>query len=140
MRVWSRRVASVLCGVAVGAALGSVARADAGRPIGWRQDVTLPDTNAIPPAMVDAGRKLFHGHGTCFACHGTNLEGGPIAPTLKPHAWKDATGGSLAAIYLVIDHGVKGTAMVSHPGHISDADIVSVAAYIWSVGHRGVKP
>lgn len=100
----------------------------------------LPDTNAIPPAMIDAGRKLFHGHGTCFACHGTSLEGGPIAPALKPHAWKDATGGGMQAIFDVIDHGVKGTAMVAHPGHISDADIVSIAAYIWSVGHRGMKP
>ena len=122
----------------VGAAAMAVA-ADVG-PQAAPHEVALPDTNAIAPATIDAGRKLFHGRGTCFACHGTNLEGGPIAPTLKPHPWKDATGGTLAAIFAVIDHGVKGTAMVSHPGHVSDADIVAIAAYIWSVGHRGTNP
>ena len=100
----------------------------------------LPDTSAITADMVDAGRSVFHGQGTCFACHGANLEGGPIAPTLKPHAWKDAKGGELGAIYYVITHGVSGTAMVSHPGGISDADAAHAAEYIWSVGHRGAKP
>ncbi|MEP6990460.1 MAG: cytochrome c [bacterium] len=100
----------------------------------------LPDTNAITPEMVNGGRDVFRGPGTCFACHGTKLEGGPIAPTLKPHAWKDAKEGTLAAIFQVVTHGVKGTAMVSHPGGISDADAVRVATYVWSVGHRGAKP
>lgn len=109
-----------------------------GRPV--VQQVALPDTNAIPPAMVNAGRKIFHGRGSCLACHGMNLEGGPIAPTLKEHSWKDAKNGDLAAIYYVVTHGVKGTAMVSHPGGISDDDAVNVASYVWSVGHRGTKP
>ena len=100
----------------------------------------LPDTSAIPPEMVSAGRRIFHGQGTCFACHGMNLEGGPIAPTLKPHAWKDAMGGELSAIYYVDTHGVRGTVMVAHPGGISDADAVRVAVYIWSVDHDRAKP
>ncbi|HEX7545380.1 MAG TPA: hypothetical protein VF368_01550, partial [Gemmatimonadaceae bacterium] len=33
------------------------------------------DTSKITPAMVDAGRAIFHGKGTCFACHGMQLEG-----------------------------------------------------------------
>ena len=102
--------------------------------------LVVPDTTASPPAMIDAGRKIFHGRGTCFACHGMNLEGGPIAPTLKEHSWKDAKNGDLGAIYHVVTHGVTGTAMVSHPGGIADADAVNVAAYVWSVGHRGTKP
>ena len=100
----------------------------------------LPDTNAIPPEMVSAGRRIFHGQGTCFACHGMNLEGGPVAPTLKPHAWKDAMGGELSAIHFVDTHGVRGTVMVAHTGGISDADAVRVAAYIWSVDHGRAKP
>jgi mono/diheme cytochrome c family protein len=111
-----------------------------GRQASGTQEAALPDTNAITPDMVDAGRRIFHGQGSCFACHGPNLEGGPIAPTLKPHAWKDAKGGDLRAIYGVITHGVSGTAMVSHPGGIGDADAAHAAEYIWSVGHRGAKP
>lgn len=123
----------------LGVALSVVTFATAHRPPAVHQE-TVPDTNAITPEMVSAGRKVFHGQGTCFACHGPNLEGGPIAPTLKAHSWKDAKGGDLGAIFYVVTHGVNGTAMVSHPGGISDADAVRVATYIWSVGHRGVKP
>ena len=107
-------------------------------PVG--QSAVLPDTNAISPDMVESGRRLFHGRGTCSACHGMRLEGGPIAPPLTAHAWRDATGGELAAIFYIDTHGVRGTVMVSHPGGISDADAVRVAAYIWSVGHGRVKP
>ncbi len=104
------------------------------------QPRALPDTGAITPEMINAGRAIFHGRGTCFACHGQNLEGGPVAPTLKPHQWKDAKGGEYDAIYYVVTHGVTGTVMVSHPGGISDADAQRVAAYIWAIGHRGEKP
>ena len=47
-------------------------------------------------------------------CHGSNLEGTPIAPTLQAHDWKDAKGGTYAAIVGVVTTGVTGTAMVSH--------------------------
>ncbi len=122
----------------LGFAVGVMASAAAGRPSAMQS--ALPDTSAITPDMVNAGRRIFHGPGTCFACHGMRLEGGPIAPTLKPHAWKDAKGGELSAIYYIITHGVQGTVMVSHPGGISDADAGRVASYIWSVDHRGAKP
>jgi mono/diheme cytochrome c family protein len=90
--------------------------------------------------MVAAGRRIFHGKGGCSACHGMNLEGGPVAPTLKQHSWKDAKDGELGAIFYVDTHGVTGTVMVAHPGGISDAEATNVAAYIWSVSHRGTKP
>lgn len=99
-----------------------------------------PDTNAITPAMVDLGRAIFHGKGTCFACHGGQLEGSQIAPTLKAHAWRDAKNGQLDEIFRVATHGVSGTVMVAFPGGISAAEARSVASYIWSVNNRGVKP
>lgn len=104
------------------------------------QAPTLPDTNAIPPDMVIQGRKVFHSKGMCLACHGSQLEGGPIAPTLKAHAWRDAKDGDLSAIYNVVTKGVRGTVMSPRPGGISDPETVAVAAYIWSVSHRGAKP
>ncbi len=80
------------------------------------QGPTQPDTSAITPAMVDLGRAIFHGQGTCFACHGQKLEGSQIAPTLMPHAWRDAKNGEFAAIYYVATHGVPSTLMVAYPG------------------------
>jgi len=98
------------------------------------------DTAAITPAMVAAGRAVFHGKGTCFACHGMQLEGTQVAPTLKAHAWKDAKGGDLKEIFRIVTHGVPSTVMVAFPGGISKADATNVASYIWSVGHGRTKP
>ena len=99
-----------------------------------------PDTAKITPAMVDAGRAIFHGKGTCFACHGMNLEGTQVAPTLKAHAWRDAKNGEFAAIFSVATHGVPGTLMVAFPGGISRTEALDVASYVWSVGHGRAKP
>ena len=99
----------------------------------------VPDTSAVTPEAIDAGRRVFRGVGGCVVCHGAQLEGG-IAPTLRPHAWRDAKGGAFDEIYRVVTHGVPGTLMVAHPGGISDSTALRVAAYVWAVGHRGVKP
>ncbi|HET7458293.1 MAG TPA: cytochrome c [Gemmatimonadaceae bacterium] len=99
-----------------------------------------PDTSAITPAMIDQGRSIFHGGGTCHSCHGDRLEGTPIAPTLREHKWRDAANGSFGEIHHVVTSGVGGTAMVAHPGNISDQQAMAVAAYIWAVNHRGAKP
>lgn len=101
---------------------------------------TQPDTSAITPEMVELGRAIFHGQGTCFACHGQNLEGSQIAPTLMPHAWRDAKNGDFANIYYVATHGVPSTLMVAFPGGISREQARAVAAYVWSVSTRKVKP
>lgn len=98
------------------------------------------DTSKITPAMVDAGRAIFHGKGTCFACHGMQLEGTQVAPTLKKHAWRDAKNGEYAAIFYVATHGVPGTLMVAFPGGISRDEVLKVAAYVWSVGQGRAKP
>lgn len=90
-------------------------------------------------AAISAGRLVFHGQGTCAVCHGQKLEGG-VGPTLKAHAWKDAKGGDEPAIYAVVTHGVPNTAMVSHPGGISDAQAVQVATYVWAVSHGKATP
>ena len=105
-----------------------------------RQGPVQPDTSAITPATVDLGRAIFHGKGTCFACHGQKLEGSQIAPTLMPHAWRDAKNGEFAAIYHVATHGVPSTLMVAYPGGISPAEAMAVASYVWSVGKGKVKP
>lgn len=117
----------------VGAARGSSAR----NAVSTRQQ---PDSTAITPALIDAGRAIFHGKGTCFACHGAQLEGTQVAPTLKKHAWRDAKNGELANIFFVATHGVPGTIMVAFPGGISKTEAVAVVSYVWSVGQGKVKP
>ena len=105
-----------------------------------QQSMAQPDTSAVTPATVDLGRAIFHGKGTCFACHGQKLEGSQMAPTLMPHAWRDAKNGEFAAIYYVATHGVPSTLMVARPGGITPAEALAVASYVWSVGKGKVKP
>lgn len=100
----------------------------------------LPDSSAITPQMVERGRAVFRSQGQCFVCHGEHLEGSPIAPMLRAHPWKDAAGGTLPEIYRVITHGVTNTAMVAHPGGVSDENAALVAVYVWSVSHGHAKP
>ena len=100
----------------------------------------VPDTAAITPAMVELGRAIFHGKGSCFACHGAALEGTQVAPTLKTHAWRDAKKGEYAAIFGIITKGVSGTVMVAFPGGISKSEALSVASYVWEVGQLKAKP
>ncbi|HEV2291331.1 MAG TPA: cytochrome c [Gemmatimonadales bacterium] len=88
---------------------------------------------------ISAGRDVFHGEGNCFVCHGAELEGGPIAPTLRAHQWRNGDG-SFDMIFHVVTTGVPNTAMVSHPGGISDAEARQVAAYVWAVSHGKAKP
>lgn len=99
-----------------------------------------PDTNAITPAAVDVGRAIFHGKGTCFACHGAHLEGTQVAPTLKAHAWRDAKNGEFSEIFRVVTHGVTSTVMVPFPGGISRTEALDVASYIWSLNNRKATP
>ena len=101
---------------------------------------TPPDTSAITPQMVDLGRAIFHGQGTCFACHGQKLEGSQIAPTLMPHAWRDAKNGEFPNIFYVATHGVPSTLMVAYPGGISREQALAVASYVWSVSTGKAKP
>ena len=82
--------------------------------VAFRQPPQQPDTANITPAMVELGRAIFHGQGTCFACHGGKLEGTQIAPTLKQHAWRDAKNGEFANIFYVATHGVPSTLMVAY--------------------------
>ena len=98
----------------------------------------LRDSVATRQKLIAAGREVFHGEGTCFACHGAKLEGTAIAPTLRAHKWRNGDG-SLEMILRVVHTGVPNTAMVAHPGNINENEIQQVAAYVWAVS-RGATP
>lgn len=109
--------------------------------VGQQADTTraFRDSVAAAQKAIDAGRQIFHGRGTCFGCHGAKLEGTAIAPTLRAHKWRNGDG-SLEMILRVVDNGVPGTAMISHPGGISEAEVHLVAAYVFAVSHGAASP
>jgi mono/diheme cytochrome c family protein len=97
------------------------------------------DTAAATDEVVDAGRKIFHGKGTCHACHGDQLQGGPVAPSLRGPKWRHIDG-SFEAILQRVRGGYPGTVMVSRPGGIDDAQTIQVATYVWAVSQGKTKP
>jgi len=91
----------------------------------------LPDS----PEIVEKGKALFEGKGTCFNCHGIHGDGnGPAAAQLNPSPrnfqhhgfWRHRTEGE---IFWVIKHGSPGTAMVGFGQVLSDDEIWSVLQY-----------
>ena len=97
------------------------------------------DSVAERQEEIAAGRKVFQGKGSCFACHGAKLEGTAIAPTLRSHKWRNGDG-SLDMILRVLHNGVRNTAMVGRPGNISARELIQVATYVWAVSRGAVKP
>ena len=102
-------------------------------------DQTPADTAVVTNEMTDAGRKIFHGPGTCYACHGSKLQGGPVAPSLTGPQWRNGDG-SFDMILHVVRGGVAGTIMVSHPGGINEVQTIQVATYVYAASHGLVKP
>jgi mono/diheme cytochrome c family protein len=97
------------------------------------------DSPVLSDQVIDAGRTIFHGPGTCHACHGDDLSGGAIAPSLRGPKWRHVDG-SFKSILERVRQGKDGTLMVGHPGDISDAEAVQAATYVWAVSQGKAKP
>ncbi|HEU4697857.1 MAG TPA: cytochrome c [Gemmatimonadales bacterium] len=127
---WLRRAAgglALLLAAAASAPPHAAAQAPAGAP------------PALDPAVVDSGRAIFHGVGTCHACHGDALQGGPVAPSLRGPQWRHIDG-TYPAILDRVQHGRSGTLMIAYPGDINDTQAVQVATYVWAVSQGKAVP
>lgn len=114
-------------------------RAAAAQVVDTTKRSAAPDSLLMTPAVIDAGRKIFHGRGTCSGCHGDKLQGGPIAPALVGPKWRHIDG-TFEAMIDRIDNGLAGTLMVPHPGGITESQIFMVATYIYAVSHGHAQP
>jgi mono/diheme cytochrome c family protein len=94
----------------------------------------------VTQAMVDEGKTLFHGAGTCYTCHGQNGVGVTgLGPNLGDAEWLHSDG-SYDAIVAQIHKGVptaeskSGIMMPPKGGSaITDDQVKAVAAYVWSL-------
>ena len=87
------------------------------------------------PDILEKGKAIYEGKGTCVNCHGMRGRGdGPGAVSLNPpprvfksHGfWKHRTEGE---IFWVIKHGSSGTGMIPFGGLLSDEEIWTVMQY-----------
>lgn len=91
----------------------------------------LPET----PEVVEQGKAIYEGKGTCANCHGVTGRGdGPGGVALDPpprnfrhHGmWRHRTEGEL---FWVIKYGSPGTGMIPFGGLLSDEEIWAVLRY-----------
>lgn len=91
----------------------------------------LPDS----PDMVEKGKAIYEGKGTCVNCHGKMGRGdGPGGLSLNPSPrnfrhhgmWRHRTAGE---IFWVIKNGSPGTGMIPFGGLLTDEEIWTVMQY-----------
>lgn len=101
-----------------------------------RRAVQLPD--GVTEDMVTQGEQIYGGPGNCFACHGPNGAGTPLAPAVNDPNWLHIDG-SFDAIAGIITAGVP--TPQQHPApmparggsQITDEQVRQVAAYLFSI-------
>lgn len=117
-------------------ASNSAARAPGRQRTDIVRDTARPE---ITGDMVEAGRQIYRDKGACFSCHGRDLEGGPVAPSLTDDQWRNGAG-TFQDILETVRNGVDGTAMSAYPAGISDEMARTVAVYVWAVSQGRAEP
>lgn len=102
---------------------------DAGSQLGEAGLLKLASDNSI----LAKGKEIFVAK--CVACHGANAEG-LIGPNLTDQYW--IHGGKITDIKHIVRVGVLEKGMLAWQTLMSDDEINSVVAYIWSI--RGSHP
>jgi cytochrome c oxidase cbb3-type subunit 3 len=88
---------------------------------------------AFALAVADGGA-VFKGH--CTGCHGSDGKGKSAIGTPDFTSPKTLSGLSDADVVETITNGRKGTIMPAWKGKLSDEEIMAVAAYVRSLGHK----
>ena len=145
------RWAPLVAGVALGACRTGGASASAPAPAttasasGRAGRADSPGDARITPQLIARGDTIFHAS-TCTDCHGRRAKGSPHGPDLTSGHFVQ-TDGSYEAIVKVITTGVPVDSIVDPtfpepmPARggtqpLSDEQIRSLAAYVYSLGHR----
>lgn len=110
---------------------------------GTRVAVPGFEASACPPVttvLVSQGYRIFHSAGNCFACHGKNAKGSPLAPDLTDQTWLN-TDGSYAGIATLVNTGVAQPKNFPNPMpagggvHLERDQVCALAAYVYSLSH-----
>lgn len=96
-------------------------------------------------AAQSNGKAIFEGKGMCFACHGKDAKGTPLAPDLTDAEWLNVDG-TLPAIIALVEKGVPKP--VKHPApmppmggaKLNRQEIEAVAAYVKELSKPAERP
>ena len=136
----SHRIAMAAC-VGAAAACHQTPAAESApppAPVEYRATIAQPDTVSEQDVLTE-GRKVYHGQGLCYGCHGGRLQGGPVAPPLAGPG-RNVADTSFAYILHIIRAGEPHSPMVSNQGGIDEGQMVQVANYVWAVSNGKSVP
>ena len=122
------------------AVAGALAAALGAMPAVSRATATSPVPVTVMAQDTAGGKAIFTGKGNCFACHGPDAKGTPLAPDLTDAKWINIDG-SLAAIVQLVKTGVAQPK--EHPAPmpamggatLTDKELQAVASYVYSLSH-----
>ena len=88
----------------------------------------------VPADAAERGNRIYHTRGACWDCHGQDAKGDNSvgSPNLTDRAWLYGDGDP-AGIFRSIADGHAGRCP-SQANHLSAAEILEAAAYVWSLG------
>lgn len=120
------------------------------RMMGGGSPEDAPDAAATPASapgcpdidqdLVDRGKEVYTGAGSCFTCHGGDATGGQLGPDLTDDRWLNVDG-SYGSVAGVIQTGVSEPQQFPAPmppmggAGLSQGQVCAVAAYIYSLSH-----
>jgi cytochrome c oxidase cbb3-type subunit III len=105
-------------------------------------EADIADVTLVLVSDSASGDTIFNRRGTCFTCHGQHGAGLPnLGPDLRDASWLHGDG-SFRSILRVIRNGVavpraSPIGMPSFEGRLSTPQMYQVAAYVFSLSHRG---
>jgi mono/diheme cytochrome c family protein len=115
----------------------------AGRLLGQEPQQPPPE---VTDSSVAHGRRVFHGVGGCWACHGMEAVGTDSGPPLAQGIWMHGAD-TWRAIRSRVLHGIpkdQSTRDMPMPirgvNGLTDADVDAVVAYVWVVSHQAIRP
>lgn len=128
----------------------STPAASAPAPAGGPAEMAAAPSNGLPAgvtaAMVAAGDSLFNAPRSCNGCHGKGGVNGRNGPNLTTGKYEHIDGSYASIVRIVtggipkdsIKHAEHRFPMRPRGGHdYTDEQIANLAAYVWTLGHRG---
>jgi mono/diheme cytochrome c family protein len=133
------------------AVVAAVAACKPAATVGSPGTTAAPMANSAPAtpagvtsASIAEGKTLFEtASSNCSRCHGMDARGGTRGPNLTDSTWAHLDG-SYPAIVKIITEGVPAASIkgsYQYPmrprggSALTDAQVASIAAYIWSASH-----
>ncbi|HXF93231.1 MAG TPA: cytochrome c [Nitrospiraceae bacterium] len=104
------------------------------------------DARRAPAKIVEEGKALYEGKGTCFNCHGKSGKGDGVAGAMLNPGPRDLTNcqfqnaRSDGELFWIIKNGSPGSGMISLvPGALTEEEAWKVIAYVRSFCAKGGK-